>query len=388
MGRTTTYNVGVASDEKYALVSAENKELLEDFLKYCKSSNKSPQTIYQYERQLHLFFVWNQEQNKNKFFTDLKKRDFVNFFTYLSEDLKASAGRVVSLRGVLSSLSAYIETILDDEYPDFKNLVKSLQLTSRIPAREKTVLGDDEIERILCELVKTKKYQLACFLALLASSGMRRSEVIQIEVSCFTENPKIVFGCLYETNKIRTKGRGKEGKVISRLVFKDLFDPYLELWLNERKEKGITAPTLFVRPRGGEYLPASRATITSFAERINKYSSEAFYPHCMRHYFVTSLKKRGYPDDIIQKMVKWSSIAMVSIYNDLGDEEELSAFFGKVETVDIVLKQQETKSSAENVQEYLELQKQEEERRAAEKREEKKLYRRQKRAQKEDEKGE
>ena len=79
---------------------------------------------------------------------------------------------------------------------------------------------------------------------------------------------------------------------------------------------------------------------------------------------------------------------MVSIYNDLGDEEELSAFFGKVETGDIVLKQQETKSSAESVQEYLELQKQEEERRAAEKREEKKLYRRQKRAQKEDEKGE
>ena len=388
MGRQTVYNAGIASDEKYEPVNPRNKALVKEFESCNKSSNKAPNTIYQYTRQLRLFFCWNYENNNDKFFVDLKKRDFINFFNYLTETLKSSTGRVASFKGVLSSLSAYIENILDDEYPDFKNIVKTLQPIPRAPSREKTILDDEIVEKILAQLVVEKKYQLACFLALLASSGMRRSEILEVSLESFTTKQKITMGCMYETNKIRTKGRGKEGKVISRLVFKETFDPYLHLWLKEREEKGINVPTLFVRYKNGQYLPAVKGTINSFVGRINEYTPAAFYPHCMRHYFVTSLKKKGYPDDIIQKMVKWSSIAMVSIYNDLGDEEELSAFFGKVETGDIVLKQQEAKSSAESVQEYLELQKQEEERRAAEKREEKKLYRRQKRAQKEDEKGE
>ena len=54
-----------------------------------------------------------------------------------------------------------------------------------------------------------------------------------------------------------------------------------------------------------------------------------FYPHCMRHYFTTSLKRKGYPDNIIQKIVKWSSMAMVSIYNDMSEEEELGDFFAQ-----------------------------------------------------------
>lgn len=384
MGRQTVYNARIASDEKYEPVNPQNKALVREFESYNKSSNKAPNTIYQYTRQLRLFFCWNYENNNDKFFVDLKKRDFINFFNYLTETLKSSTGRVASFKGVLSSLSAYIENILDDEYPDFKNIVKTLQPIPRAPSREKTILDDEIVEKILTQLVVEKKYQLACFLALLASSGMRRSEILEVTLESFTTKQKITMGCMYETNKIRTKGRGKEGKVISRLVFKETFDPYLHLWLKEREEKGINVPTLFVRYKNGQYLPAVKGTINSFVGRINEYTPAAFYPHCMRHYFVTSLKKKGYPDDIIQKLVRWSSVNMVGIYNDLGEEEELSVFFEKVSSGEIEIKEGGVGSTDVTVEDLLEMQRQAEERAKEEAREKKRLYRQKKRAEQKD----
>ena len=80
MGRQTVYNAGIASDEKYEPVNPRNKALVREFESCNKSSNKAPNTIYQYTRQLRLFFCWNYENNNDKFFVDLKKRDFINFF--------------------------------------------------------------------------------------------------------------------------------------------------------------------------------------------------------------------------------------------------------------------------------------------------------------------
>ena len=47
MGRTTVYNDNLT--ESWNSVSEENKRLVKDFIRYCKSNDKSPQTIHQYE---------------------------------------------------------------------------------------------------------------------------------------------------------------------------------------------------------------------------------------------------------------------------------------------------------------------------------------------------
>jgi hypothetical protein len=46
MGRTTVYNSGLVTDEKWEQVSEENKYLLKEFNDYLKAADKSPQTIY------------------------------------------------------------------------------------------------------------------------------------------------------------------------------------------------------------------------------------------------------------------------------------------------------------------------------------------------------
>lgn len=330
-GRTTVYNRGLVTDEKWEAVREENKTFLEEFMKYLAASDKSPQTMYQYRKQLEIFFVWNSEFNRNKNFVDIKKRDFINFFGYLMNELNASSNRVGSIKAVLSSLSNFIERVMDDEYPDFKNLIKSLEPVAKTPVREKTILSNEQIDECLDKLVEQGKYQIACALALFASSGMRKAEIIQMKVEYFTED-NVVLGCMYSTEKVRTKGRGKQGKRVPRYVFKGSFDKYLNLWLAEREKLGIKSEWLFVTYRNGNYKQAQITTINSWSEKISKLLNVEFYPHCTRHYWCTKAKRDGYPDSVIQKLQNWSSMEMVSVYNDMGDMEELEEFFKKRET--------------------------------------------------------
>lgn len=338
MARKTQYHKNLVTEEKMNKVSELNRSLLKDFLDYCVASNKSSKTIYQYKSQLRIFFVWNMENNENVFFVDIKKRDYIKFFQYLSEDLGASPNRVASLRAAISSLSNYIERVRDDEFPLFKNAVKNLEPVQRQTVRDKTVIDENIIVFILSTLIVMKEFQLVCFLGLLIASGMRRSEALQMKVSDFTTNRKIILNCMYETGMLHTKGRGRHGKIISRYIFKDLFEPYLNMWLEQRKAFNIDCEYLFVKQKEGGWVPATNATINSWCKKISDIGGISFYPHAMRHYFTTMLKRQGYPDDIIVMIQKWANPQMVKVYNDLGDSEQLEGFFYGVRSGKIELK--------------------------------------------------
>ena len=72
--------------------------------------------------------------------------------------------------------------------------------------------------------------------ALAFYSGMRISELVQVKMDWISEDSTAYSGLFYETPKMRTKGAGKQGKVISRLIIKDLFKPYYDKWAEERKK--------------------------------------------------------------------------------------------------------------------------------------------------------
>ena len=80
MARSTVYNADLVTPEDWARVEPQNIQLLEEFVNYLVASDKSPQTVKQYEAWLKVFFVWNLRRNNNKFFVDMKKREFMNFF--------------------------------------------------------------------------------------------------------------------------------------------------------------------------------------------------------------------------------------------------------------------------------------------------------------------
>lgn len=325
MGRTTVYNDNLTKD--YDKVSNENKQLVKDFIQYCKSNDKSPQTIHQYTEWLKVFFCWNYKENSDKFFVNLKKRDFVHYIGYL-RDLGLSSNRIMTLKSALSSLSNEIELLYEDEYPSFHNQLRGLEAIHKSAVREKTILTTEQVNNILKTLTDEGHYQLACYVALVCSSGARKAELLQMKVSYFTPAAEVFDGYMYVTPPIRSKGRGKRGKMIKKYVIKDSFAPYLEAWKNEREKLGITIDDLFVtKDENGNYIPASIGTANSFATSISRKFNINFYTHSGRHYFCTLLKSMELPDQVVTLIFSWESSDMIKIYNDVSDDEILSNFF-------------------------------------------------------------
>lgn len=329
MARSTVYNDELSRD--WPNVNNKNKKLLTEFVRYCAANDKSPQTRAQYEAQLKIFFCWNYRENDDKFFVDIKKRELVSFFGW-GREIGWSPSRLASLRAVLSSFSNYIERILDEDYPTFRNIVKVLEPIHIEPVREKTIIDKDDIMAGVEHLVELKEYQYACFLALLFSSGMRKAEAAQMKVAYFTTEQKIVFnGLAYETPKIRTKGHGKQGKQVPRYIFKETFDKYFKLWMSERENLGIKNEELFVVKGLKGFCPAKGINFTHWIAKIGELIGvESLYCHSLRHAFTTYLKRQNFPTDVVQKIQSWSSADMVARYDDRSESEELDNYFAEI----------------------------------------------------------
>ena len=83
-------------------------------------------------------------------------------------------------------------------------------------------------------LVEKKKYEMACFVALAAYGGRRKSEICRFKVSDFTDDKLVCGGSLWRSSPMRTKGRGVQGKILQVYTLVKPFKPYLDLWINEK----------------------------------------------------------------------------------------------------------------------------------------------------------
>lgn len=325
MARSTVYNKGLTTKEKINKISKENKELIEDFLIYCESEDKSKESMKQYIPNLNVFFCWNLDFNNNKFFVDLTIKDIMKYQNYLMK-LNLSSARIRSLKSVISSLSNYIEIVEIDRFPKFRNLINKIKPPANIKVREKTVLSEEEVDKMLNLLVEKGLYQMACYFALGVFSGSRKAELLQFKISYFDKKNYIEDIGMYLTpEKIRTKGEGRLGKPQAKYTLKN-FQKYLDLWIEYRKNKNIESDWLFISGIGSR---AKISTANYWIDIIKKITGCAIYSHCLRHFFVTMLCKNNYPADIIREIVGWSDISMISVYNDQKMEDKLRKYFNK-----------------------------------------------------------
>ena len=331
MGRKTKQN-HITTPELIAQINPENARLVKDYLTYLRSMNRSDTTIEAYKSDLDIFFVWVLLNANNKFFIDITKRDLVSYQNWLINENENSPARVRRLKAVISSLSNYIENILDDEYPNYRSIVKKIENPVNTPVRAKTVLDESDCNNLLNKLVEKKEYQKACMFALAMASGRRKSELVRFKVSYFDES-NIVYGSLYRTpEKVKSKGRGKQGKLLHFYVLVKQFKPYFDLWVQERERLGIQSEWLFPDlDDATQHLSAQ--TLNSWAKTFSAILGVDFYWHSMRHYFATALAKAGIPDDVIQGIVGWESADMCKVYKDIDVSDEIGKYFKDGEIV-------------------------------------------------------
>lgn len=329
-GRTTVYN-NITSKEKLREVNPDNIQLGEDFIEYLESIGRSKGTIKQYKANLNVFWCWNLEYNKNKLFVDLTKREIAKFQNHALNTYGWSSKRLRTVKATISSLSNFIENILDDEYEGYRPIVRRIESPPDEPVRTKTIFSMEDLQDLLDQLVLKNEYMKACILALAIYSGKRKAELTRFKVSYFNDENLICEGALYKTpEKMVTKGRGVNGKLLDVYVLAKPFKPYLDLWLKERNKLGIQSEWLFPKFQDGKWIDdhIDITTLNSYARTFSKLSNKNFYFHSCRHWYTSYLLEQNLPENLVQNICGWSSSDMIRIYDDRSNDSQLEKYFG------------------------------------------------------------
>ena len=324
MGRET-FRKKIVTDELLAQVNKDNIKLMERFLRE-KGTRCSELTVKNYRSDLNIFFVWNLQYNDNEFFVDLRKLDLSDFFAYAVKDLKWGSARFARMKATLSSLSDFIEKFYDMDYPGFRNIVlKAIENMPKNPVREKTVLTEEQVEKVFEYYEEHKEYQKACLFALACFSGARKSELLRFTTKNLDVNYTAFDGIFIETTeKIKTKGRGQSGKLLHKYILRDRFLPHYEKWMKERnrilEEKGLDHEFIFIDEQTGQPITAP-TTVGRWLEDLIEVIGVHVYTHSLRHYMATMMARLQIDSELIVFLFGWSSSEMLKIYNDMTEKE-------------------------------------------------------------------
>lgn len=164
-----------------------------------------------------------------------------------------------------------IYDVLDDEFEDYRPVVRKIENPPLQPVREKTIFTEKQIDELLEYLTLNGYYDRACAVALALCSGRRKkSELLRFKITDFTDEHLCCGGCLYKSDKIETKGSGINGKQLECFCLAKKFKPYFDRWMEERERRGITSDLLFPSPKDTS-ISITISTLNWWAEQFTKF---------------------------------------------------------------------------------------------------------------------
>lgn len=270
------------TEEQWEKVNDFNKEITSLFL---EQSHLSPQSLEQYESGAKIFFRWVHDSCGNKPLYQLKSRDALRYQNYLADNGQ-SANSAKFKRSVVSSLCNLIEVYYSDEHPTFRNIFsRAIPAPVGEPVHEKNPVTKEELEYLINTLKEQGELQMVAYIVFSYRSGARRSEVIQMSKN-IVNYPKVKDKDgneknYYVTENIRTKGRGKDGK-IRRLQFDDEARNAILAWLEQRGDDDVDE--LFVRLyKDGRVEPLQATAFNDWcANKFSEILGKRIYPHIWR----------------------------------------------------------------------------------------------------------
>jgi integrase/recombinase XerD len=203
-----------------------------------------------------------------------------------------------------------IAKYLTKERPDysylkrlFKDLRKELDIVvTKAPKKLPYVPTEEEVKRYYEVVWNTKNFQDMLIIKMLLYTGVRVSELINIKLTDIDLDAfqiKII------------EGKGKKDRVVP---FSQGFRETLAMHM--QKMKSINAKYLFESNRRKKYTDrAIRQILRKYSDKAKV--SQPLFPHALRHFLFTWLKKQGIDDALIQPYSGHDSRKSLEIYSKL-----------------------------------------------------------------------
>ena len=291
--------------------------MMDDFLLNLQTNNYSPETIYNYGRDLLVFENFLFEENLE--FKKLSKKDLINYKAYLtSRDRKTAIEesptkrlKAYSVNRMLSALRSYVKFLIDMDYPSPIS-VESIKLGKTEKKHPQVAEFEDLVRLIECpqKFEKNEKirFRNRAMLEVLFSTGMRISELVNLKREQIDKSGKIFI-----------LGKGKKERFVYLTTrAKRILDEYLGC----RKD---TLPYLFIPLRGKNAQEKNKKISTNYLQyKIKKYReilgiNVPTSAHSLRHGFATYLAEKGANPAAIQILLGHESLDTTTRYVHASD---------------------------------------------------------------------
>jgi len=291
----------------------------EDFLLHIKANNYSPETEYNYKRDLFTFENFLQKELKISF-SEVSKRTVDQFKAYLSSvDRKTAAEsksihrlKTQSINRILVALRRYLSYLIDMDLPApiASGSIKLLRPEKKHPQ----VAEMKELVSLIESPMKFEKNKIVALrnraaLETLFASGMRISELINLKRVQIDKSGRIFI-----------EGKGKKQRFI---YLTERAKKHIDNYLSQRVDD---SPYLFIANRGlntGDFHKHLSANYLQM--KIKKYRellgmNIPTSAHSLRHGFATYLAEQGANPAAIQILLGHESLDTTTRYVHASDK--------------------------------------------------------------------
>ena len=271
---------------------------IEDYINYLKIERQlSINTIDSYKRDLEDFYKFT-----NKSYKFITKEDAIKYLEYLNNKINARSinRHIVSIKNYFK----FLEKNNLINYNPFEEIT-GLKTPKKLPK----VLSEEDVNNLLdIELNDAFSYRNKAMLELMYSSGLRVSELLDLEVNNIDFN----------MNLVRVFGKGSKERIVP---IDDIATKYLSEYISIYRNtllKNKESDILFLNSRGDKLTRQGFFKILKTIAREKGIKKE-LSPHTLRHSFATHLLNHGADLRSIQTMLGHENIETTQIYTHVSD---------------------------------------------------------------------
>ena len=285
-------------------LNTKNKKLLSDYiieLKTIKQRDKDT-TVNSYSEDIYKYLEYMESKNISSAL-DISYNNLLDYLKYLDDnkyEVSSVARKIVSIKAFHKYLSENYKVI------DISTKINTPRFYRKLP----NILTIEEVDNLLdIKLDTAFDYRNKAMLELMYSSGLRVSELINLELSDIDLN----------NNYVRCFGKGSKERIVP---VGEYSSKYLSIYINEYRDsmkKCYYTEKIFLNNHGKEM---TRQGFFKIIKKIakDKDINKNITPHMLRHSFATHLLNNGADLRTIQEMLGHSSISTTQIYTNVTND--------------------------------------------------------------------
>ncbi len=285
-------------------LNIKNKKLLSDYiieLKTIKQRDKDT-TVNSYSEDIYKYLEYMESKNISSAL-DINYNNLLDYLKYLDDnkyEVSSVARKIVSIKTFHKYLSENYNVV------DISTKINTPRFYRKLP----NILTIEEVDNLLDIKLDTPfDYRNKAMLELMYSSGLRVSELINLELSDMDLN----------NNYVRCFGKGSKERIVP---VGEYSSKYLSIYINEYRDsmkKGYYTEKIFLNNHGKEM---TRQGFFKIIKKIakDKDINKNITPHMLRHSFATHLLNNGADLRTIQEMLGHSSISTTQIYTNVTND--------------------------------------------------------------------